>query len=100
VSVCLSHSPAAATCGGFAAERRAGRRYRSTAAAAGRPAAAALRRSTALSGEREQCHVVSRRRKLKTDSLLLEPVALQLTRSLLFAGFACSSKLDFDTEPV
>jgi len=59
-----------------------------------------LRRSTALSGEREQCHVVSRRRKLKTDSLLLEPVARQLTRSLLFAGFACSSKLDFDTEPV
>jgi len=37
------HSPAAAVCGGFAAERRADRRYRSTAAAARRSAANASR---------------------------------------------------------
>ena len=35
------HSTAGAACGGFAAECRVDRRYRSTAAAAGRPAAAA-----------------------------------------------------------
>jgi len=36
-SGCLSHNlPAARRCGGFAAERRAGRRYQSTAAAASR----------------------------------------------------------------
>jgi len=41
LSVCLSHHPtAAAACGGFAAERRVHRMYRSIAAAAGRPAAA------------------------------------------------------------
>jgi len=41
-SVCLPyHSTTASACGGFAAERRAGRRYRSTAATAGRPTAAA-----------------------------------------------------------
>ena len=34
------HSTAAALCGEFAAERRAGGRYRSTAAGAGRPLAA------------------------------------------------------------
>jgi len=39
-SVCLPHrSTAAAAYGGFAALRPAGRRYRSTAAVAGRPAA-------------------------------------------------------------
>jgi len=36
LSVRLSHPTAAAACGRFAAERRAGRRYRSTAAVAGR----------------------------------------------------------------
>jgi len=41
-SVCLSHhSTTAAACGGFAAERRAGKRYRSTVASTGRRAAAA-----------------------------------------------------------
>ena len=50
------HSIAATACGGFAAESRAGRIYRSTAAAARRPAAAALqhvaaaRRSAANAG--------------------------------------------------
>jgi len=54
MSVCLSHhSTAAAACGGFAAERRAGRRYRLTAAGVWRLAAtelepgAAARRSAA-----------------------------------------------------
>jgi len=64
-SVCLSHhSPAARHCGGFAAaERRTGSRYRSTAAAAERPAAAApqhgARQQIALSSKCEQCHVES-----------------------------------------
>jgi len=49
LSVCPSHHlPAARPCGGFAADRRAGRRYRSTAATAGLSAA-----------KFEQCHVVS-----------------------------------------
>ena len=40
LSVCLSHlSTAAAACGGFAVVGPAGGRYRSTAAATGRPAA-------------------------------------------------------------
>ena len=53
-SICPSHhSTAAAANDGFAAERRVGRRYRSTAAGVGRPAAtapqheAAARRSAA-----------------------------------------------------
>jgi len=50
MSVCLSHhSTAAAACGGFAAERRAGRRYRLTAAGVWRLAARG--RSTALSSK-------------------------------------------------
>ena len=54
-SVCLSHrSTAAAACGGFAAERRAGRRSRSTAGAA-------------LSNKCGQCHVDSRGMRLNTD---------------------------------
>ena len=44
------HSSAACHCGGFAAERRAGRKHRSTAVAA---------RRTVLSSKCEQCHVVS-----------------------------------------
>ena len=48
--------------GGFAAARRAGRIYRSTTAGGGR----------ALSSERvEQCHVVSRRRKLQHRTVML-----------------------------
>ena len=48
-SVCLSHqSTAASACGGFAAERRAGRRYRSTAAL--------------QHGAQQQTRAVSRRR--------------------------------------
>jgi len=41
-------------CGGFAAERRAGRKYRSSAAATGRPAAVgvAARRSAANASRR------------------------------------------------
>ena len=55
-SVCLScHSTAAVACGGFAAERRAGRRHRSTAAGAGD--LQRRRRSTALSSKRKQCRV-------------------------------------------
>ena len=42
------HSTAAAACGGFAAKRRTGRRYRSTTAAAGRPAVAAPQHWTAI----------------------------------------------------
>ena len=69
LSVCLSrHSPAARRYGGFAAERPAGMRYRSTAATAKRPAAAASQHSaqqpTALGSKCVQCHVDSRRRKL------------------------------------
>ena len=68
LSVCLSHSTAAAACGGFAAgAQRAS--DRSTAAATECPAAAA--RSTALSGKREQCHVYSWRRRLNTVLLAL-----------------------------
>jgi len=62
-SVCLSHhSTAAAVCGGFAAERRAGRRHRPTATttrAPGSSGAAARVRSTALSNTCGQCHVDS-----------------------------------------
>jgi len=64
-SVCLSHhSTTTAACGGFAVERRAGRRYRSTAAGLGHPAATgnsdtARGRSTALSSKCGQCHVDS-----------------------------------------
>jgi len=56
-SVCLSrHSITDAACGGgFAAERRAGRRYRLTAAVAGRPAAAAPQH-----GAQQQMRAVSR----------------------------------------
>jgi len=55
----LSHrSTAAAACGGFAAERPAGRRHRSIAAGAG--AQQQRRRSRALSSKCGQCHVDSR----------------------------------------
>ena len=64
--VCMSHhSTADAACGGFAAERRAGRRYRSTAAAATAPQHGAA--STELSSKCEQCHVNSPCRKLNTN---------------------------------
>jgi len=71
LSVCLSvyivrlsrHSPAVRRCGEFAVERNAGRRYQSTAAAAGCPAAAApqhgAQQQIALSSKCEQCHVDS-----------------------------------------
>jgi len=49
---------AAAACGGFVAERRVSRRYRSTPAGAG--AQQQRRRSTALSSKCGQCHVHSR----------------------------------------
>ena len=58
-------STAAAECGGFAAERPAGRTYRSTAAGTG--AQQQRRRSTAFSSKCEQRHVYRRRRKLHTD---------------------------------
>ena len=57
LSVGLCHlSTAVAACGGFASVSPTGRKYRSTAA---RPA---------LSSNCEQCHVVSRRRKLNTPT--------------------------------
>jgi len=61
-SVRLSHhSTATATCGGgFAAERRAGWRYRSTAASALQQRRHSTGRSTALSSKCGQCHVDSR----------------------------------------
>ena len=58
-------STAAAACGGFAAERPAGRTYRSTAAGAQQQ----LRRSTALSSKCGQCHVDSRGTRLNADLL-------------------------------
>jgi len=68
LSVCLSHrSTAAAACGGFAAERRAGKRYRSTVAGAGTQQQRRL--STALSSKRGQWHVDSRGTTLNTDWL-------------------------------
>ena len=69
-SVRLFHrSTAAAACGGFAAERRAGREYRSTAAGAGAQAAQQQRRSsTAFSSKCGQCHVDSRGTRLNTSS--------------------------------
>jgi len=60
-SVCLSHSPAAEACGGFAAVGPVGRRYRSIAAAAGHYS------STAHSSKCERCRVDSRATRLNTD---------------------------------
>jgi len=71
VSVHLSVPPAAA-CGVFAAVGPAARRYRSTAA---RPA---VSRSTARSRKCGQCHVISGRRKLNADLLLLLLVVVVL----------------------
>ena len=66
-SVRLFHrSTAAAACGGFAAERRAGREYRSTAAGVG--AQQQRRSSTAFSSKCGQCHVDSRGTRLNTSS--------------------------------
>ena len=77
-SVSLSYrSTAAAALGGFAAERRAGRRYRGTRyrrRVAGAGAQQQRRRSTALSSKCGQRHADSRRRGLKR---------------LRFAGFFC-----------
>ena len=57
-SVCLSYrSTTGAACGGFAAERSAGRRYRTIAGAG---AQQQRRRSTAHSSKCGQCHVDSR----------------------------------------
>ena len=78
-SICLSHhSTTAMVCGGFAAERRAGRKYRSSAAATGRPAAVgvAARRSAANASSVTLAAVflislVSWLRRLNTDLLLL-----------------------------
>ena len=64
-SVCLSHRSTAATAaGGFAAERHAGRRYRSIAAGT-------VLQATALSSKCEQCLVESRRRRLNTKLFTL-----------------------------
>ena len=54
-SVCLSHLPALAPCGGFAAVGQAGRRYRSIAA---QPAVSSSC-MVAMADECGQCHVVS-----------------------------------------
>ena len=63
---CISRrSTAAAACGGFAAECRAGRTYRSTAAGVG--AQQQRRRSTALSSTCGQCHVDNRGMRLSRD---------------------------------
>ena len=63
LSYCTCHlSTAASCCLGFAAAGPAGRKYRSIAAAT-------CRRSTVCSSKGEQFHVVSWRRKLKTDLL-------------------------------
>ena len=69
LSVCLSVPSFARRCGGFAAERRAGRRYRSTAASAQQQ----RRHSTALSSKCGQCHVDNRGMMLDTD-LSISPV--------------------------
>jgi len=58
---------AAVACGGFATERHAGRRYRSTAVAQQQ-----RRRSTAISSKCGQCHVDSRGTRLNTDLLKLQ----------------------------
>ena len=57
-SVCLFHSPATASRGGFAAVGPAGKIYRHTAAAAGRRSSTA-HSSVAFCSKCEQCHVVS-----------------------------------------
>jgi len=63
-SICLSHrSTAAAVAGGFAAERPADRRYRSTAAGAGGAAYQLQARSAATApqhGAQQQMRAVSR----------------------------------------
>ena len=69
LSVCLSVPSFARRCGGFAAERRAGRRYRSTAASAQQQ----RRHSTALSSKCGQCHVDNQGMMLDTD-LSISPV--------------------------
>ena len=65
-SVRLSHRfTAAAACGGFSAERPAGRRYRSTAAGAQQQ----RRRNTAFSSKCGQCRDDSRNTRLNMDLL-------------------------------
>ena len=62
LSICLSHrSTSAAACGGFAAERPPGRRYRSIAGAGAKQE---RYRSTALGSKCGQCHADSRRTSL------------------------------------
>ena len=76
----LSHrSTAAAACGSFAAERRAGRIYRSQRSAA-------TRRSTALSSKCGQCHVDSRGRRLNTDLFSLIAIVFLHCGRLQFAN--------------
>jgi len=67
-SVCLFHrSTAAAACDGFAAQRRADRGYRLTAAGAGTQQQ--RRHSTAFCSMRGQCHIDSLGTRLNTDLL-------------------------------
>ena len=81
-SVSLPHHwKAAAACGGFAAESRAGSRYRSTAAGAQQQ----RRRSTALSSKCGQCRVDSGGTRLNTD--------LYFTKKLSYRRRAMSVKI-------
>jgi len=70
------HSTAAAVCGGFAAERRADRRYRSTAAAAWRSAANASRVTftAAADVEKTNTDLLSEKKKLQSVLLFAENI--------------------------
>ena len=76
LSICLSHSPAAAARGGFAAVGTAGGWYGSIAArcVCSRRGCLSIHihSSTAVSNKCEQCHVYSHSRKLNTDLLISE----------------------------
>ena len=74
--------------GGFAAERPAGKRYRSIA---GADAQQQQRRSTVLSSKCEQCHVDTRETRPNTNLLKKENAADKQTegRRLTFAVLFC-----------
>ena len=76
LSICLSHSPAAAARGGFPAVGTAGGWYGSIAArcVCSRRGCLSIHihSSTAVSSKCEQCHVYSHSRKLNTDLLISE----------------------------
>jgi len=84
-SVSLSHqSNEAAACGGFAAERRTGKRYRSTAPGARQHQRRIPGRSTALSSNAGNVMPTAKLTKLNTDGLV--SILLQFQRYTVFTA--------------